>query len=228
MTREILHRCNFCGATFTTEARFLRHECTAMIREKDFKSVAGQSAWNHYKSWMKVKHKSVPSSATAFKKSKYFTTFFNFTKFVKKTQLPDIAVFIELMVRSGIDPNYWSSDTAYRKYLEYITRKLPTRELVKITIKTLFDIADAAEVDVGEVFNILTPNEVIQLLHQRRLSPWMLLNSKKFANFYINDTSSEERIVMETIVNPDYWTGRFNKQPKDVEIVKQYVTELGL
>jgi len=228
MAREILHRCDFCGQTFTSEVRFIKHKCKDMIREEEFKSPAGQSAWNHYKSWMKLKHKSVVSSANAFKKSKYFNTFYNFTKFVKKTQMPDVKVFIDLMVRTGIDPNYWSSDAAYRKYLEYVTRKLSTKELAKITIKTLFDIADAAEVDVGDVFTILTPNEVIQLLHQRRLSPWILLNSKKFAYFYINGTTTEEKIVMETIVNPDYWTRRFKKQPNDVEMVKQYIAELGL
>jgi len=228
MANEILHRCDFCAQTFKSESRFIKHKCKAMVREEEFKSPAGQAAWNYYKTWMKLKHKSVVSSALAFKKSQYFSTFYNFTKFVKKTHLPDIKLFIDLMVRTGVDPHYWSSDAAYRKYLEYVTRQLPPHDLAKITIKTFFDIATAADVEVSEIFNVLTPNEVIQLLHQRRLSPWVLLNSKKFADFYINGTTSEERIVMETIVNPDYWMGRFKKHPKDAEVVKNYITELGL
>ena len=228
MSKEILHRCDFCGTPFTSEAWFLKHRCKEMVREDEFASVAGQAAWFYYKTWMKMKHRSVVSSSSAFKKSKYFKTFYKFTDFVKKTQLPDVNIFIDLMVRTGIDPNYWANDAAYRKYLEFVTRQLPTRDLAKITIKTLFDIAEAAEVDVGEVFNVLTANEVIQLLHQRRLSPWVLLNSKKFAKFFINGTSSEERIIMESIVNPDYWTTRFDKHPKDVAVVKLYIAELGL
>lgn len=213
---------------FKSEVRFIKHNCKAMRREEEFKSPGGQAAWSFYKSWMKVKHKSIVSSSQAFKKSKYFGAFYNFTKFVKKTHLPDVSIFIDLMVRTNVEPNFWVSDAAYRRYLEYVTRQLSTRELAKITIKTLFDIAEAADVDVSEVFEVLTPNEVIQLLHQRRISPWILLNSKKFANFFINGTTSEEKIIMETIVNPDYWCGRFKKQPKDVEVVKQYITELGL
>ena len=228
MAKEILHRCDFCGTPFTSEAWFLKHRCKEMVREEEFASVAGQAAWNYYKMWMKSKHKSVVSSAISFKKSKYFKTFYNFTGFVKKTNLPDIQVFIDLMVRTGIDPNYWSSDSAYRKYLEYVTRQLPTHDLAKITIKTLFDIAEAADVDVSKVFDVLTPNEVIQLLHQRRLSPWVLLNSKKFANFFINGTSSEERIIIESIINPDYWASRFEKNSKDVATVKNYIAELEL
>ena len=80
MAKDILHRCEFCGQTFKTEVGFLRHKCKAMLREEEFKSLAGQTAWQHYKAWMKLKHKSVVSSSTAFKKSKYFTTFYNFTK----------------------------------------------------------------------------------------------------------------------------------------------------
>jgi hypothetical protein len=132
------------------------------------------------------------------------------------------------MVRSGIDPNYWSSDVAYRKYLEYVTYQVSPHELAKITIKTLFDVADAADVDVEEVFEILTANDVIQLLQQRRLSPWVLLNSKKFADFYVNGSSREERIVMESIINADYWKGRFKKYPKDVDTVRKYIAEMGL
>ena len=228
MGKEILHRCGFCGMPFKSEGRFIKHYCPEMRREDEFKSTTGQAAWSYYKTWMKTKHKSIVSSAVSFKKSKYFTAFFNFTKFVKKTHLPDVSIFIDLMVRTHIDPKYWTTDEAYRRYLEYVTRQLSTRELAKITIKTLFDVAEAGDVDVSEVFNILTPNEVIQLLHQRRLSPWVLLNSKKFANFFIKSTTSEEKIVMETIVNPDYWAARFKKHPKDVEVIRQYIVELGL
>jgi len=199
-----------------------------MIREDDFKSTTGQAAWHYYKDWMKVKHKSVLSASDAFKNSKYFNAFFNFSKFVKKTQIPDVKVFIDLMVRTGVDPNFWTRDAAYRRYLEHITRKLPAKDLAKITIKTLFDIAEAAETEVSEVFDSLTPNEVIQLLHQRRISPWILLNSKKFADFYINHTTKEEKIILETIINPEYWKHRFENHPQDLEIIKQYISELGL
>jgi len=228
MSSEILFTCEYCHTPFKTESGFTKHKCTAMLREKQFVSPAGQAAWNYYKEWMKLKHRSVVSNSHTFKKSKYFNTFYKFTKFVKKTMLPDVDMFIQLMVRTGVDPNYWSSDAAYRKYLESVTRTMPTMDFVKITIKTLLDVADAGEVSVAEVFDILTPNEVIQLLHQRRLSPWVLLHSAKFADFFINGTSSEERIIMETIVNPDYWKARFKNHPKDVEIVKRYVAELGL
>jgi hypothetical protein len=228
MPKDISYRCNFCQQGFKSETRFLKHKCKEMVREEKFKSLTGQAAWNYYKDWMKLKHKSMVPAASTFKNSKFFTAFYNFATFVKKAQLPDVNVFIDLMVRTGVDPNYWASDAAYRRYLEHVTRKLPAKELAKITIKTMFDVAEAADVDVSQIFNILTPNEVIQLLHQRRFSPWILLNSKNFADFYVNHTTKEEKIILETIMNPDYWKKRFEKYPQDLEMVKQYIKELGL
>lgn len=228
MAREILHRCEFCEQGFKTEGGFLRHKCKEMQRAAQFITVDGQSAWNYYMTWMKLQHRAGSPNSESFKKSKYFATFYNFTAFVKKTVMPDVGVFIDLMVRRRIDPKFWSSDAAYRKYLEFITRKLPVQDLCAITIKTLFDIAEKGGVDVNKVFSVLTPNEIIQLLHQRRLSPWFLLNSTAFAKFFINKTTTEERLIMQTIINPDYWTDRFKKNPKDIETVKQYITELGL
>lgn len=228
MIKEILYRCEFCSTPFTSEAWFLRHKCKNMLREKQFISPPGQAAWNYYKYWMKAKHKTIISNANAFKKSKYFNTFYKFTIFVKKTNLPDAHIFIDLMVQTKIDPNYWTTAVAYRKYLEYMSRQLSSHKLAKITIKTLFDLAEAGAVDVSEVFTLLTPNEVIQLLHQRKLSPWVLLNSKKFAQFYINHTNTEEKIIMESIINTDYWHRKFKKNPKDVTTVKKYIEEMGL
>jgi len=228
MAREILHRCEFCTQGFTTERGFLNHKCKEMVREDEFASVPGQVAWSYYKKWMLLKHKNTVSSATSFKTSKYFNAFYKFTQFTKDTGMPDVDIFITLMVKANIDPKFWTAGGAYRKYLDFITRKIPAQNLAEITIKTMFDLAEAGDVDVANVFTLLMPNEVIQLLSQRRLSPWVLLRSKKFGTFIKEKTSSEERIIMESIINPDYWATRFKKNPKDTEIVEQYIAELGL
>ena len=180
------------------------------------------------KAWMKSKHHAIVTNPDAFKTSKYFTAFLNFVKFVKRTNLPDTQSFIELMVKEKIEPIFWSKDVAYGKYLEYINRRMPTEKLIEITVKTLFDVADAAEVEVSEIFDAVLPNDVIQLVQQRRLSPWILLNSKKFANFFIEKTNTEERVILESIISPDYWTARFQMRPTDLKLAKDCVSALGL
>jgi hypothetical protein len=175
---------------------------------------------------MKAKHHSIVTNPDGFKTSKYFTAFLKFVKFVKAAHIPDTQAYIDLMVKEKIEPIYWTRDVVYGKYLEYVTRKLPTEKLIEITVKTIFDIADAGEVTESEIFDVVTPNDVIQLLHQRRISPWILLNSKKFADFFMNKTTTEERVILESIINPEYWTKRFKSYPKDLELAKKCVSAL--
>jgi len=228
MSNEILFTCEFCKKPFKSERGFVKHNCTQKKRERLFLSLEGKMAWGYFKSWMKEKHTcSVPKSAT-FKTSRYFKSFYEFALFVKKSKIPDTQAFISLMIKNSIAPPQWIKTNTYGIYLSYITKNLPVRALEKITIDTLFDVADAGEVNISKVFDILTPNEIIQLLHQRRLFPWVLLKSKKFADFVMNNTNTEERIIMENLINPDYWNKRFKNNPKDVEKVKQYINELGL
>ena len=225
---DYLYQCDYCHQRFKSEKRFMKHHCKEMKREEDFRSLEGQAAHLFYKAWMKHKHNTSATSADAFKHSQYFSAFLKFVEFVKRTHLPDNNAYIELMVRQKIEPPLWTSDIAYAKYLEHITRVLPTEKLIEITVKTLFDVADAGEVEVAEIFTILTPNDVIQLLQQRRISPWILLNSKKFMIFFRDNTSSEERVIMESLINPDYWTTRFKSKPDDLKLAKDCVAALEL
>jgi len=226
MATNILFKCEYCQHGFKTESGFSKHKCDAMQRENDFHSINGQVAWDYYKRWMVAKHRNNPSNSDTFKQSKYFNSFLKFVRFSKKVNLPDVNAFISLMANDNIDPLLWESNQAYKKYLEFITRKLPAKELIKITVKTLIDLSEAGDVKINEVFDILQPNEVIQLITQGRLSPWLLLHSRKFNEFLNQKTNKEERIIMETLINPNYWINRVKKHPKDAKIAKKYIREL--
>jgi len=132
------------------------------------------------------------------------------------------------MREKDIAPAIWNSDAVYAIYLEFLDRKGDPNKQAEITINTLFDIAEEHECEVSDVFDVLTPNEVIHYLRQRRLSPWVLLNSKKFQQFFINKVSPEERIIMESIIRPHYWGQKFESRPDARELMRTYVSELNL
>lgn len=217
--------CDFCGKSFVSEERFLKHRCKQMIREEEFRTPIGQAAWLYYQKWMKAHHRQVPKS-TSFLHSKFYSSFIRFANFVKRVSMPDVDAFINLMVNRDIHPSIWNTDDAYALYLEYLDRRGDPTKHAEITINTLFDIAEAAECEVCEVFDVLSPPEVIQLLRERRLSPWVLLNSKKFVQFFVSRVSPEERIIMESIIRPDYWKAKFEKHPDMLQNMKIYVSEL--
>jgi len=198
-----------------------------MIRDEDFRSPDGQAAWLYYQKWMKAYRRLVPNSKS-FLNSKFFSSFLKFAKFVKKVQIPDTDAFIRLMKEKDISPTLWTNDQVYVLYLEFVDRTVSPLKHAEITINTLFDVAEGYEVDVADIFTVVNPNEMIQLLRQRKLSPWILLNSPKFRDFFVNKTSSEEKVILESIIRPPYWKKKFSSNQNNLEIMKRYVSELHL
>lgn len=219
--------CSFCGTKFAHEKRFMDHECKQMKRDAEFRTPRGQAAWIFYQKWMKAYRRMVPKSSS-FLHSKFYNSFIKFSDFTKKVNLPDVDTFIWLMKEKDISPTIWTNDQVYALYLEFMDRKAPPIKQAEITVDTLFDLSSENDCDVADIFDVLEPNEVIQLLRQRRLSPWILLNSNKFKQFFVNKVNVEERIVMESIIRPDYWGKKFKTCSKDVERMKLYVAELSL
>ena len=218
--------CKFCDKNFVTESRYLKHKCREMIRNEEIRTPIGQAAWAYYQGWMKA-NKRTAHSIEHFLSSRYYTSFINFAKQVKRLNIPDVNIFIRLMKDKKIQPNLWSRDDIYVIYIEYMDHKVSPLEQAQITINTLFFYADKLECDVGDIFTILNSDDVTQLLRQRRISPWLLLFSSKFQNL-IRSASPEQQAVMQSIIRPQFWQERFKRKPKYVEMMKRYIKELNL
>ncbi len=198
-----------------------------MLREAEFKTIIGQMAWEYYKLWLKIKYNNSNNNSPAFKTSNYFTAFNNFARFVQKTSMPFVDRCIATMVSRRIDPKNWTSPAAYRQHLNYIEHKLPFNDAVNLSFDTLFEIAEAGGVDIVDVFTVITPAELIQFLTQRLISPWVLLHSGKFTSFYQKQTSLNERVYLDALINADHWEVVFKNNPKNREKIKKYMEELG-
>lgn len=225
--KERKYQCKFCKTRFVYEDRFIAHRCKQMIRDEEFRTPEGQAAWIHYQSWMKAYRRMVPNSS-GFLQSKYYNSFMKFARFCKDANVPDTETYIWLMKERDISPTIWTNDQVYGLYLEFMDRKLPPMKHAQITVDTILDLADDFQCTSSEVFDHITPNELIQLLRQRQLSPWILLHSGKFKHFFINKLSVEERIIMESIIRPPYWATKFQTCQSDVNQMKKFVSELKL
>lgn len=221
------YRCDFCNGGFVTEVRFLKHECDAMRRDKDFRSTVGKAAWIHYQTWMKSNRRSVPAP-DSFIASRYFNTFIKFAKFVHRVNLPNVDGYIRLMSKRNISPTLWTHDQVYMLYLEHLEYNECPLMLAEVTIEKLYDLADENAVDISQVFDVVLPSEIIQLIRQRQLTPWILLKSPKFREFFMKKTTGQEQIIMETIIKPTFWGKRFKEHPDKVKSMVKMITQLNL
>lgn len=217
-------QCNFCFGTFVDEDRYLKHKCTQMLRHEEFKTPRGQAAWSYYQKWFKYQQKKVPT-ASAFLKSKYYLAFTRFTGFVQKVHIVDTDLFIKMMIDKQYPPTMWVNDEVYAMYLEYIDRTVPPTRLAEITVETVFSLADTFNCDPAEVFLYLTSGEVLQLIREQKLTPWVLLRSHKFKDFLVS-LDDHDRKHFESLIRPPYWQYKFNQQPEVVDWMDICVTEL--
>ena len=219
------YQCSFCGATFVREVNFLKHRCRKMEKVQQFKTVEGQAAWQYYKTWMKSQQKFV-STSKAFLNSRFFKSFFDFAHFVKKVHLPNVPLYINLMVKRKISPVSWTKDEAYRLYLEHYDVYADPLEQVDVTVKLIMEYAEEANVPPSEIFNLLTPSEIAQLIRQRRFTPWLLLNSTKFKHFLVN-CNQHDRLLLQGLIRPAFWKQRIASYSK-IKQIKKIISALKL
>lgn len=227
MLKEANFRCNHCGHAFVHEERLLRHRCKEMIRKDEFQTPQGQAAWQYFQIWMKANHRLV-QPVKAFLHSKFYGAFMRFAKFCKETRIPDPEMYIRYMIQLDAQPAMWTNNQIYASFIEHMDRNVPPIKNAKITIETLFNTAEDLGCTVDLVFDKIDPNDLIQLLIQRRLSAWFLLKSPKFHKFYSQRMSKEQRMLLETIVIPKIWAAKLKKHPEDVEKIESFVKALGL
>jgi hypothetical protein len=111
--------------------------------------------------------------------------------------------------------------------LEWLDRASDPLDLANTSINTLFSIAEAANTDITKVFTVIHHREIMQLIRQRKLTPWLLLCSKKFKEFLLSLGDIERDELMNLIGYP-YWAGKFEANPKVVEHMKKFTEALGI
>lgn len=226
-TVEARFTCKYCHKVFVQEAKFLAHQCKQMKREEELKTPNGQAAWHYYSLWLR-QMKRMPPPAQSFLASKFFRTFNNFVEFSKKVSLPKPEKFIWLMVQKDYPPTMWMSDEVYVMYLEFIDRRLSPIEQAKISVETLFKVADKHEIEINDVFTVLKGHDLLHMLRTRQLSPWLLLNSRAFKKLYVNDLTTEQRILMDQLIRPEYWGDKFEEHMESVVKIRQLTAEMGI
>lgn len=228
LTPQAKYTCKACHTVFVREDRFLAHMCKQMKREEEFKSPLGQTAWHYYTLWLRQMKRMPPQSGTSFMSSKFFRTFMNFAEFAKNVDLPRVEKFIWFMVHKDFQPTMWMSDPVYTMYIEFLDRQVPPLEQASLSIKTFLKYAEKHEVDVSQVFTKMTPGDLIHMVRSRRVSPWLLLCTKKLRTFLVEKTNAEQQIILNNLIRPEYWAEKMEEHPDAVKTIRMLVAEMDI
>jgi hypothetical protein len=190
-------------------------------------TVQGQAAYGWYSEWLRAYKRSVPPIET-FMDSRYFKSFIEFTDFIKRHQIPNPSFYVQLMSEKDISPMLWIRNECFHIYLDFLDKNATPLDNVNISITTLYHIQDTKEFGTLEqTLMSISVNELIHLIRLRKMSPWLLLCSKKFGN-YVSNLAIDDRDELMKVIIPEYWADKLQKNTEAVNDIKEIVVELGL
>lgn len=219
--------CDFCEKVFKRETYYLKHKCEKMKRYDLFNSVQGHSAYLLFNQWRKIC--GYPSvTVDTFASSRYFNAFIKFADFSKSQAIPDKIGYIELMVEKNLLPFNWCDIDVYDFYIENFDKNYSIDKKVDISIQTLREISRVNDCEIDEIFNKITPISILKCITSRKLSPWLLLLSKKFMDFMMYRANKEERLLFNTFINVQEWKKHFLQNPDKVSEIQNINKQLGI
>lgn len=218
--------CPHCKMTLKRESSILAHKCKKMVRQEEFESITGQLAFILYSEWFRRQGKIVHNGAQ-FRDSKLFTAFYKFAKFASDVQLLNPNRFVHLMVLKDFPPSMWCMDDVYSMYMEFLDAQIAPLEQVRVTVDALLDISDRLECDISDVFSHIDVGDLISKIRARRLSPWLLLFSKKFRDA-LSKMKPEHRTMLESLIRQEHWATKIKQHMEVVPDIKKLVAALGI
>lgn len=231
MRKKYRFECDYCSKKFVSEPAYLKHRCRQMERTEALRTPEGLAAWQYYRDWLRYQRRRAPDDAKAFLTSNYYNAFTRFAEHVRKLRLPNVEAFIKLMVEQNYQPTLWTRDEVYSLYIQRLDAISTPKDLVNITLHTLYQLSVEYDCDISDIFDYTPGIYIAQLLRERKITPWLLLRSKKFKQFLVNlhKKHRDQYIALETIIGPATWAARF-KQNKDIVnwIDTEVIPELGL
>lgn len=219
-----MNTCDKCDRQFKTKRGLDNHKCHIQEREDLSKTFEGIAAREYYNIWQNAKgHKKFDNDI--FVNSRYFTSFVKFVKYIKTVKLTKPKEFVKFMVKNEIPPTLWSASYCYDMYMKYLRNETSAYDQAAITVDTILMLADIANDDTSNVFSILYPQEIVELITSQKLSPWILLCSNKFKE-RLKQIPKDEQQELINIINPTYWEIKFNENKSAVNYMKTVVKEL--
>lgn len=226
--RQASYQCRYCRKPFIHESRLLAHKCKRMKREEEFRTNTGQRAWELYRVWFACSNKRV-INAESFLESRYYSSFVRFAKYIRDIGIPHPEEFIKLMVKKDYMPSMWTSSEIYSIYLQDYDNQISPQSQVSDSIDTIDKICEAREIETKDFFESSTPAEIINLLRKKKISPWLLLRSKKFIEAHDRKFTQEHKQIIRTFIKIPLWKRRFKEKRKFVlSVVDQLVKDMGL
>ena len=221
------HVCEFCNQKFVRESTLLTHACKTKLRwlNKDLQGnrIAFQTFVQFYK---KNSANTKAKTYEDFIKSPYYTAFVKFGDYCLSINAINILRFSDWLIKNQIRIDTWCTDSIYTKYLIEHLRVEDPLDAIHRSVETTIKLAEDESIQPKDVLRYVNGNRICQHIANGKLSPWILYQSKSGVDFL--DTLNETQVKMIIdYINPELWKIKFNREPENVQQVKEILSAGG-
>jgi len=161
-----------------------------------------------------------------FIKSSFYAAFVKFGWYCHQIRAVNPMQLADYLMKNEVKIDWWTKDRYYEKYIIGHMGKEPASDAITRSITELTRWADEHKTSFDQFFKIATPNKVVNLISNGRLSPWFLFNCDQGVAMIANFNEEQLSLAFKW-VSPDTWADRFAKHPEDIKWIREVLDEAG-
>jgi hypothetical protein len=221
--------CEYCRTGYTREKTLLAHMCEPKRRwlQKNEKRV--QLGFYTFQRFYKLSAGSKKEKTyEEFVKSSFYNAFVKFGSFISNVKPLYPEKYIDYVVTSNVKLDHWCREEMYEKYAVELIRKEGVETALERSINTMVEWAEENKpAPWNHYFQHVSPSRAVWHIKDGKISPWLILNCES-GKALLNKFNDEQLNMITFVLDPKHWSLRFNRQTKDVQLVKDVVKESNL
>jgi hypothetical protein len=222
------YKCEYCGKFFAKEKTFMVHICEKKRRYLSRNEKHVQTGLLTFQRFFDFAQKGTSSKTfDDFVNSSYYTAFVKFGSFLVNTAPIYPERFIDYIIKSGVKLDHWCRDELYEKYISELIKIEPADGAIQRTIQTMMNWGEKNSSPWEHYFKYVHLNRATHDIKEGLISPWILLNSKSGKEL-LRRMTDEQLSIIESVIDPTFWSNRFKSLSADVDLVKDVIKEAGI
>jgi len=219
--------CEFCNREFLRKSTVVKHLCENKQRWLN-KDLQGNRLG--FQSWLQFYKKNTAGKKNKtyeeFIRSAYYTAFVKFGTYCVNVNVINVSRYADWLLKNQISIDTWTKDTNYTKFLiEYLRVEDPLDAITR-SIHTSIDLSQIEHIQSKDYLRYGNVNKICYEITKGKISPWILYQSDSGLKFL--DTLNEAHIAMIIdYINPELWKIKFNREPENVQQVKELLNAGG-
>lgn len=213
-------KCDFCKEKFDTDDLLFKHLCEKKRRfqQRDLKVV--QFAFALFTEFVKKKGNKKLPTIESFENSSMYSSFVGFATHLNRICAIDALGFIKFLLDANIGINKWKQDHYYERWIRERSKTQPPLEAMQQSISLMEQWSVETGEHWTEFFSKIEIPRALLWIKSGKLSPWLILSVPEASSVMLKRMSPEQLVMVEELIDFDYWQIKLDRYPDDVDYMK--------